>query len=229
MKFPAISLKHLLFPAAVAFSVSLAHAAGASGNGASAQGVAAQGAGRSGGASSPAGGPRVSPGLVGGSGASFGQGSTSNERAGYLGGRTTNTDPGDGSSGGADASAESMSIALQRSSCNGVVSSRMTDSSRMEAPNLARFRQAESLLGNASRADEGADYLLANYQEELAKPNPDISLVGTYVGLVAEKPVTVSAIEEISSALCVPVDRDLATSIARAAENQRIHVRHGRR
>ncbi|HQT25520.1 MAG TPA: hypothetical protein PLK99_02835 [Burkholderiales bacterium] len=203
------------------------HAAGASGNGASVQGAAPQGGGRSGGTASPGGGPRTSPGLVGGSGPSYGPGSTSNERAGYLGGRTTATDPTDGSPGGTNVAGTS-GIA-QNSSCQGVIPSDMTVASRMGAGNLARFRQAESILGHGSEADDGSKYLLANYQEELAKPNPDLSLVGTYVGLIADRTVTASTIERISRALCVPVEHDQAAGIARAAENQRMSLGHGRR
>lgn len=65
-------------------------------------------------------------------------------------------------------------------------------------------------------------YLVANIQDELEKPKPDTTLVGTYFGLVATNPVSTDAVKSACYALCVGVDGDQAHEIAKAAEVQRL-------
>lgn len=166
-------------------------------------------------------GPRAAPGGVSGSGQSYGSGAINNERAGYIGGRVMSAEPIENSTAGTP-----TSTTVVVGTSNSTENCRNFVPVRMEGLNLARFRQAEELLEHGKQLPQNRDmnYLLANYQEELAKPSPDLSLAGTYVGLVATEPVTASDIENISNILCVPVSHEQAVDISTAAESQRLFV-----
>ena len=153
----------------------------------------------------------------------------SNERAGYLHGRAVpepGTNPDDGASGGSATDAATSSFQNTSDSCRDFVPATQGLSARMERRNVARFRRAESMMEKGARQGGDADYLIASYQEELAKPEPDLLLAGTYLGLVSNEPMTASTIERLSQALCVPVSHEQALGIARAAEGQRRSMRH---
>jgi hypothetical protein len=66
-----------------------------------------------------------------------------------------------------------------------------------------------------------APFLIANFQEEMDKPKPDLQLAGIYLGTVAGKPVTVDTVTTIGRALCVNVGGGQAEPVAVAAETQR--------
>ncbi len=77
------------------------------------------------------------------------------------------------------------------------------------------------MLGSSSEDTDSQDYLLANFQGELAKSRPDPVLAGSYIGLIAGSSVTKQIVLEISRVLCVPVSDSQAEGIAAAAEAQR--------
>ena len=214
---------------AVALATAMAPDSGFAASGSA--GGSVKGAPRSsGGAGTVQGGPSVSPGGVGGIGSSYGPGSTSSERAGYLHGRTLlepEPPPDDGSSddGTPDGGTAGGTTVPQQvnnlNGCNDFVTTDTTLSARLDSSNLARFRRAESLMKKGGERAGEADYLMASYQEELNKPKPDLLLAGTYLGLVAGAPMTAATIQHISRVLCVPISHDQALGIARAAEGQR--------
>lgn len=220
---------HALHVGMLSLSVALAAATfPASGIAAPNSGGSVKGTPRSGSGAAAQGGPSVFPGGVGGTGSSYGPGATSNERAGYLHGRsaTEPEPPPDDSSDGGTTDVTSVSPpAGGGDECRNFVPASTTLSSRLDRGNLARFHQAESLMEKGKSQAGEADYLMASYQEELAKPEPDLLLAGTYLGLVAGGPVTAATIERVSRMLCVPISHDQALGIAKAAEGQRRSMR----
>ncbi len=136
--------------------------------------------------------------------------STTTTRAGYLGGRSLESDaPVEPASGAATFSAPGAA------GCTNVVVSGFA------RDNVSRYRQSAAMLGSSSEDPDSQDYLLANLQGELAKSAPDPVLAGSYIGLIAGNSVTKQTVLEISRVLCVPVSEHQAEGIAAAAEAQR--------
>ncbi|MCP5373473.1 MAG: hypothetical protein H6907_17225 [Hyphomicrobiales bacterium] len=93
---------------------------------------------------------------------------------------------------------------------------------RMAGRNLGRLDAVRATIAPGhSPAWKSPLYLLANYQEELEKVDPDLRLAGTYLGLVTARPLSPEAVDEVNALLCVPCDRAGAAAIARFAEQQR--------
>ena len=57
------------------------------------------------------------------------------------------------------------------------------------------------------------------------KPRHNDTLLGTYLGLIAEKPVNASLVEQVDHTLCVSVSPDDAQTIVDIAEGQRKHLK----
>jgi hypothetical protein len=109
-------------------------------------------------------------------------------------------------------------------SCDDHVPGTLSGWDRYSRRNMERMdRVMRSLAPDvAGGAWMSKSYLVANIQDELEKPKPDTTLVGTYFGLVATTPVSAGHVKAACYALCVAVDGDQAQEIAQAAEVQRL-------
>ena len=97
---------------------------------------------------------------------------------------------------------------------------------RMSGNNEGRIEAVARYLARRPGAnDSTARYLIANMQEELEKPQPDLTLIGTYFGIASRTRVTQGLVEDVSASLCAPVAGSAAQSIAEIAEAQRVKLR----
>jgi len=171
--------------------------------------------GGAGGVSNPS--PGGEPASVGGPGQSSGPQGTQASRPGYLGGRDTTPvippplPPG---------TTINTLVVNQHGEC----------SAQAGGANMDRIETVAQYLSHPQRTGGGstARYLLADLQQELAKPEPDLTLAGTYLGIVSAMPLTPALVADISRSLCAPVSEHAAQSIARVAETQRRKLRPGR-
>lgn len=104
------------------------------------------------------------------------------------------------------------------------VSGTMPSTQALSGRNVQRATAARGVLapGDVSEGGVPAPYLLISFQEELQKAKPDALVAGTYLGLVAEVPVTEEIVKQVAWRMCVPLDDTQATAIADAAEVQRM-------
>ena len=109
-------------------------------------------------------------------------------------------------------------------SCDDHVPGTLSGWDRYSRRNMERMdRVMRSLAPEVSGgAWVSKSYLVANIQDELEKPKPNTTLVGTYFGLVATNPVSAGLVKAACNSLCVGVDGDQAHEIAKAAEVQRL-------
>lgn len=171
--------------------------------------------GGAGGASNPS--PGGEPGLLGGPQQSSGPQGTEASRAGYLGGRETPpVDPPPLPPG----TTINTLVVNQFGEC----------SSQAGGANMDRIETVAQYLSHARRAQSGssARYLLADLHEELAKPQPDLTLAGTYLGIASAMPVTPALVADVGNSLCTPVSEHAAQTIARVAETQRRRLERDR-
>ena len=100
---------------------------------------------------------------------------------------------------------------------------RLTSKARLSGQNLDQLVTAQYVL--APNFDPGeartAILLLANYQEELEKREPDALVAATYLAMTATRPVTAEVVARVNALLCVTSTRTLAEQVASSAENQR--------
>lgn len=103
-------------------------------------------------------------------------------------------------------------------------------SARSSGANMDRIETVAQYLSHPAQARGGATarYLLADLQEELEKPDPDLTLAGTYLGIASAMPVTPALVADIGNSLCAPVSEHAAQTIARVAEEQRHKLTRGR-
>lgn len=152
-------------------------------------------------------------------GSSNGPQGTETSRAGYLGGRSTDTvnPPPPGTT-----TITSVTVA-QFGRCptpGGTLSAQ----ARMSGSNIDRIETVSRYLTRGPKRDGSANnatYLLADLQEELQKPKPDLTLAGTYLGIVAKTAVTPSLAADVSESLCSPISENAAELVAKIAEAQR--------
>lgn len=186
-------------------------------------GVSAQGAGGSaanrGGAAGvsnpdPGGGSAERAGPLGG------PTGTTARRPGYLGGRVTE------SSGGGSTVVVVPAPLPSDHACHDVNPSAMSPVARMSGQNVERIDGARKTVRPARRVSRGQStrFLLASFQEELAKPAPDFELAGTYLGMASGEPVTPEVALRVSEILCVPLSKEQAANISLVAEGQRMRL-----
>jgi hypothetical protein len=100
---------------------------------------------------------------------------------------------------------------------------RLTSSQRLNGQNLELLTAAQDVL--APNYDPGeartALTLLANYQEELEKRQPDALVAASYLALTATRPVTVDVVGRVNALLCLTSTKAMAERIATGAEDQR--------
>lgn len=163
-------------------------------------------------------------------GSSAGPTGTTTQRSGYLGGRETTTE------GGADtgtSTTNTVNVVVPRGSgsevnCHDFSPSDLTPTARLSGQNMVRIENVRALIGEgvASRASpRPSRYLLANFQEELAKTHPDLAAAGTYLGIASQESVTPQVVLRVSRILCVPMNESEAASISSVAEQQRLRLK----
>jgi len=216
-------LTRALLAASVAAALVLPQAAaqqsgpGRSQPAASSQGAVGTSANRGGAAGvsnpEPGGGPAEAAGPRGGPEA------TTARRSGYLGGRVTE-------SGGGSTVAGVPATSPTDLSCHDVNPSAMSPIARMSGPNVERLDGARKAVHPARGGVRGrsARYLLASFQEELAKPAPDLELAGTYLGMASGLSVTPEVAMRVSEILCVPLGKEQAANVSMVAEGQRLRL-----
>jgi len=125
------------------------------------------------------------------------------------------------STGGGGPSAAAGLQALAR--CDDV-SGTMSSAASFSGRNVQRATAARAILAPATVSDDAvpSPYLLVSFQEEVQKPNPDLLVAGTYLGLEAKVPVTEEIVKQVAWRMCVTLDDASAGSIAAAAEVQRL-------
>jgi len=112
---------------------------------------------------------------------------------------------------------------LQLGRCDVSATRGLKPEQRMVGSNGRRLQYGSSMITSktAGRYRTSRHVMLAGYQEELGKSKPDAVLAGTYLGIVADTPVTARTVAELNHALCVQVSEDLMERIATIAEAQR--------
>jgi len=206
----------------------LGPAAGSVGGGA----TGASNRGGAGGVSNPS--PGGTPSTAGSPGQSAGPQGTETSRSGYLGGRSADVEPptppppppppppGD--------TVTLTSYSVQQFGNCPTSGMQTAPQQRMFGGNGDRVEAVAQYLNHgARRGDSTATNLVANMQEELEKPQPDLTLVGTYLGIASRTPVTSALVEDVSASLCAPVTGSAAQQVAEVAEAQREKLRadHG--
>jgi hypothetical protein len=129
--------------------------------------------------------------------------------------------------GGGAGSSVNVRTTLQSAARCDDVGGGMPMNQRVSGANLNRIASARAILdsGGAPAESVTSPYLLANFQEELEKATPDLTLAGLYVGLIAKGPVTPTTVKQVCTRLCVKVSDGQAADIAKAAELQRVATR----
>jgi len=107
--------------------------------------------------------------------------------------------------------------------CEDIQRSLRNPGHRMTGVNGERIERAGTMVHPDIEAREVQmlRLLIASFQEEMQKRQPDSLLAGTYLGVAADIPVTEEMVMQLSESLCVPVQRGQAASIAGVAETQR--------
>ena len=122
------------------------------------------------------------------------------------------------------------SDAGQELSCERFASEDLAGGRGLKGKNLTRLKIAGRMIapGYTSNAQGFAGFAerhLAYYQEEALKPRHDPVLMGTYLGLVAEKLVNLSLVEQVDHILCVAMPAQDTDTIVEIAEGQRKHLK----
>lgn len=215
---PAIALITL----AITFSTDV-HAQAKSGNSVGAP-TGAVGGGATG-ASNRGGAGGISNPSPGGGSASTGQPGMSSgprasetSRSGYLGGRTTDiVDPPVNPPPGITIS----SITVTQFGKCPVPGGALSHEARISGSNIGRLETVSRYLARGPKKDGSTTYLLADLQEELQKAKPDLTLAGTYLGIIAKTAITPQLTMDIGESLCAPMSPNAAEQIAAIAEVQR--------
>jgi len=186
--------------------------------------------GGAGGVSNPS--PGGSPAVAGEPRSSSGPQTTATSRPGYLGGRSTDLGtvvvnptvtlpPGTTITGITTA---------QFGKCPTPGTSALSAQARISGDNLGRVETVSKYVTRGAKQDGNttATYLLVDLQEELQKAKPDLTLAGTYLGLVATTAITPSLATDIGESLCAPMSGNAAELVARIAEAQRRKLAQGR-
>lgn len=163
---------------------------------------------------SPGGGPAT----AGEPGSNNGPQGTETSRPGYLGGRNTETvNPPPANT----ITINSVTVA-QFGRCP-MPGGALSAEARMSGDNVGRIETVSRHLTRGPKKDDAADarYLLADLQEELQKAKPDLTLAGTYLGIVAKTAITPSLAADIGESLCSPMSASAADQVAKIAEAQR--------
>lgn len=169
--------------------------------------------------------PGGSPALLGGSHLESGPRNTQTTRSGYLGGRSTESDNPDLPDDPALPDQPSLATLTshQFGACPNSVKS--SASARIETGKNgdARIVFVASYLnqGRPALATSTSHYLLANLQEELQKPRPNVTLAGTYLGIASTMPVTPALVSQLGAVLCTPVEQSIVKTVSQVAESQR--------
>lgn len=179
------------------------------------------------GMSNPA--PGGGPASLGDPQQSAGPRATQNTRPGYLGGYVPPDEPSPPPPTVITTTAI-QGVSADESVCQDLRGGFRNPSQRMTGPNGERLNAASDMIHPESEAREvqALRLLLANFQEELLKQSPDLTLAGTYLGVAADLPVTEQMVAQLADSLCVPVRKDQAGSIAAVAEVQRQKVERER-
>lgn len=102
------------------------------------------------------------------------------------------------------------------------VGGNLSAAKRIAGRNLERINGVHAMVVRPGvQPDTVAPFLLANFQEELEKGEPDLQLAGVYFGTAAAQPVTPELVQKAGAMLCVEVDAGEAEAIAAVAEDQR--------
>jgi hypothetical protein len=189
--------------------------------------------------------PGGAPSTLGSPGQSAGPRGTETSRPGYLGGRSTATEPPappppppapgevvtitDYSAAAPPAQGGAATITEYNATLFGdcpTPTVAANPQQRMSGNNGGRIEAVARYLAHRPGAnDSTARYLIANMQEELEKPQPDLTLIGTYFGIASRTRVTQGLVKDVSASLCAPVAGSAAQSIAEIAEAQRVKLR----
>lgn len=178
------------------------------------------------GVSNPA--PGGGPASLGEPQQSAGPQASQNARPGYLGGYAAPDEPPPPPPTVTTTTIQGVSP--HESVCEDLRGGFRNPSQRMTGANGERLDAASAMVHPEGEAREvqALRLLLANFQEEMLKRSPDLTLAGTYLGVVADLPVTEEMVAQLADSLCVPVRREQAASIAGVAEVQRRKVERER-
>ncbi len=153
---------------------------------------------------------------------SAGPQASQNERPGYLGGYVAPENP-PPPPPVVITNKTIQGISPHESVCEDLRGGFRNPSQRLTGANGERLDAAGAMVHPDSEAREvqALRLLLANFQEEMQKRSPDLTLAGTYLGVAADLPITDEMVEQLAESLCVPVRKEQAASIAGIAEVQR--------
>lgn len=112
-----------------------------------------------------------------------------------------------------------------RSRCADIAGVRLKVKDRISGRNQSRLSEASRFLwpgsGEYKTEAQSPIYILAEFQEELEKSEPDLHVAGAYLGLVSARPLEPRLVRELASFLCVDITDEQAIRIATVAEMQR--------
>lgn len=213
----------ILFSADVAAQGRPGNAAGSS-VGVNGGGVSAANRGGAGGVSNPNPGGGSASG--GESGLNSGPQSTENSRSGYLGGRTNvSAEPGILPPGSI------VNVTTARfGKCPSAGSDVLSPQARLSGSNAERLDSVSQYLnrGPQQGGKSSSTYLLADLQEELQRDKPDLTLAGTYLGIILKTAVTQQLVKDIGESLCSPIKSGDAEFISKVAEAQQRNLKNGK-
>ncbi|GEM_PF-7000567 len=92
----------------------------------------------------------------------------------------------------------------------------MSPNRRLSGRNLERLNIAQVYLAPefSPESFRSPIYILANYQEALEQSAVDTATAGTYVGIIATRPVSTDVIDTVNTVLCVTTSEQQANAIA---------------
>jgi len=129
-----------------------------------------------------------------------------------------------GPGGGGASKAASLSGSFRCSD----VGENLAQAARFSKSNMERGHEVQRVLQSdaTSPDDEYREHaLLASFQQEMLKPEPDPTVAGTYLGLIAHTEVTPALIEDVCFHMCVPSgDAITLEELASNAEVVRVAV-----
>jgi hypothetical protein len=124
---------------------------------------------------------------------------------------------------GAGGGGAAMALSLSGPDRCDDVGGSLSAAKRIAGRNLERINGVHAMVVQPGvQADTVAPFLLANFQEELEKGDPDLRLAGVYLGTAASQPVTPELVQKAGAMLCVEIDAGEAAAIAAVAEDQRL-------
>lgn len=99
----------------------------------------------------------------------------------------------------------------------------LTAAQRLQGSNRSRLLAVQAMLapGFSPGSAEDGLHMLADYQEEMERVQPDATAAAVYLASVSTVPVTLRLLQAVNATLCVAASQRTATTVAALAEATR--------